>query len=241
MTRVSFEALISNTTWTDIPLHKGHTEQITRVFIADDGSSDGTREYLEEASKRLPTEVIFTEEPFRGPVRAMNWYLDSCGGEVEKFIKIDNDFVLCPGWLEDVAIIDYLNPGTDIIGMEPMHGPPSAPPNRKRSLKEAPWIGGKGLIRHRAFTYCRPSASGPHGRRGFTEYQARHKEISKAWIVPDLPCFGLDQLPFEPWISLTDEYEEKKWARRWGAYEDSMYEYWSWMFPDWEAQKRAAA
>lgn len=235
---VSFGELIRNTNWGEIKLHKEHTENIGRVFIADDASEDGTREYLEEAAKDIPVPVIFSEGAFRGPVRAMNWYLDVAGSpDGAKFIKIDNDFVVCPGWLDEVALVDYLNPGIDIIGMEPMHGPPAAPP-AKRKIREAPWIGGKGLIRHRAFTYCRPAASGPGGRRGFTEYQSRHKEIIKGWIEPDLPCFGLDQLPFEPWISLTEESEKRKWARRWGPYDDSMYGYWEWLFPDWEQFKR---
>jgi glycosyltransferase involved in cell wall biosynthesis len=107
MTMVSFAELIRNTNWGEIPLHKEHTESITRVFIADDASEDGTCEYLESAAKDIPVEVIFSEGAFRGPVRAMNWYLDLAGSpEGAKFIKIDNDFVVCPGWLEDLALVD---------------------------------------------------------------------------------------------------------------------------------------
>lgn len=239
-TRESFRALIDHTDWS----------LVERLFVNDDGSTDGTWEHLCEAMESVPVPVLRRfQGSSRGPVAAMNWYLDNiseiacdaadhrkggcwrCGdtgtAKVETFAKIDNDMIVCPGWLGEMLAVMSANPGLDILGMEPMVGPAAAAP-ASRGFEDARWIGGKGLIRARAFELCRPTPSGRNGYQGFTQWQAAHPQVTKGWVRPELPVFGLDQLDFEPWRSLAVEYEEKGWARRWPAYEPGMFGYWDW-------------
>lgn len=234
----SFDALIRNTDWS----------QVERLFVQDDGSSDGTMDYLHEAVKRVPAKVELRHGPLGGPVAAMNWYLDNaseiecetCDGtgscwrcrgtrraRVEMFAKVDNDFVVCPGWLDEMLRVASANPGVDILGIEPMIGPAVAG-QADRHPEDAGHIGGKGLLRLRAFDQCRPTPGGMNGYQGFTQFQTSHPQISKAWLRPELPVFGLDQLPFEPWRSLADQYESAGWQRRWPEYHESQSDYWQW-------------
>lgn len=218
MTEASFAALIDNTDW----------DEVGTLYVRDDGSTDGTAEWLQDHLADVPARTVFNGDTLGGPVASMNWYLDASDPETDRFFKIDNDFVVCPGWLEETLRMMYLNPGVDIFGMEPMHGPPVMGMEPTRRLNEARWIGGKGIIRRRVFDICRPTPSGFNGYSGFTEWQSAHPQIEKAWIYPDMPCFGLDQLPFEPWVSLTDEYERVRWQRRWPAYPEAFSAYWDW-------------
>lgn len=224
MTQASFDALIANTNW----------ESVNRLYVHDDGSKDGTLEWLEEACDAavIEADVHLHRRRLGGPVAATNWYLGQSweaytNGNVDRFVKIDNDFVVCPGWLDEILHQTTLHPEVDVFGFEPMQGPATMPPFPDRTVREARFIGGKGLIRHRTFDRCVPRAQ---GRQGWTQFQEQHPEIRKVWIEPDLPCFGLDQLPFEPWLSLTQEYLQNKWGRPqpWPAYDDDFSAYWSW-------------
>lgn len=247
-TRESFDALIAYTNWA----------KVARLYVSDDGSTDGTWEWLSEAFTRVPVPVVARLGPSaqRGPVAAMNWYLDDpsvvpcetcklsgvldgepcwrCQGtlqaKVEMFAKVDNDMVVCHDWLDEMLNVTSRNPHIDILGMEPMIGPPM-PGRERRGFEEARHIGGKGLIRIRSFERCRPTPSGVNGYQGFTQWQVHHPDVVKAWIRPELPVFGLDQLPFEPWRSLREEYVGEGWQRRWGEYDERQNAYWSWWHP----------
>lgn len=223
LTRESFQALVDNTAW----------DKVATLYIADDGSTDGSREWLEDAAEDLDGTVAvrFSDGRFGGPVAAMNWYLDNHDPDVDRFAKVDNDFVVCPGWLPELARQLVLHPDLQIVGTEPMVGSPTAAPLEARGIQPARHIGGKGLIRVSAFQHCRPRPSGFNGYQGFTQWQHKHPEITKAWITPDLPCFGLDQLPFEPWLSLAVEHAEVGWARRWAPYDETATGYWGWWEP----------
>ena len=240
-TRASFQALLDYTDWS----------QVARLFVNhDEGDDDGTWDYLTDAIRDVPVPVLPRYQgTTRGPVAAMNWYLDNVSeipcdyprhafgdcwrcrdtgrAPVEMFAKIDNDMVVCPSWLREMLTVTSTNPGLDILGMEPMAGPP-ATGRVERGFETASHIGGKGLIRTRAFDHCRPTPSGWNGYQGFTQWQNAHPDVSKGWIRPELCVFGLDQLPFEPWRSLTDEYEAAGWQRRWPEYDADMSAYWQW-------------
>lgn len=227
-TRETFTALLENTNW----------EHVVTLFVRDDGSDDGTAEWLidrcdEFQATGTHVNVVFNGERWRGPVASMNWYLDQ-HTEADRFAKIDNDFVVCPGWIDEMLKIMTAKPELSILGMEPWHeGPPVPVPDGQRRITEARHIGGKGIIRKRIFDTCRPSPNGHNGYGGFTEWQCEHEDVTKAWICPDLPCFGIDQLPFEPWASLAAEYTEKRWSRSWGPYgTDGTFDaYWDWWTP----------
>jgi hypothetical protein len=221
MSRESFSALLANTNWS----------RVNCLYVHDDGSTDGTQDYLKEATESFnEAEAVFHGERLLGPVAATNWYLDLTGSTPDTFAKIDNDFVVCPTWLDCLLDLHHRNPNFDLYGIEPMMGNPKISNGRRHTLTEARHIGGKGLIRKRAFerSGCRPHAHGKNGYQGFTQWQTAHESVLKAWVTPDLPCFGLDQLPFEPWTSLTASYVEKEWQRFWPPYSEDATSYWEW-------------
>lgn len=114
--------------------------------------------------------------------------------------------------------------------------PQQLPPNFRYGYEPARHIGGVGLIKT-VFLGGKPQmiGRGDGGRFGWTEMQGHHR-IAAGWIKPDLYLFSLDQLPFEPWASLADQYVEASWSRKWGQYHKKfMCRYWDWAFPDWEA------
>jgi glycosyltransferase involved in cell wall biosynthesis len=223
-TQASFAQLIANTNW----------KLVGKLYIHDDASTDGTAEWLEGAIAAVPAETVFSRERHDGPVAAMNWYLDQIWPGFGSFIKIDNDYVVCPGWLDEIKRVADDNMDVDVIGFAPQFGP-SVPTPTPRELEPAGFIGGIGLIRHRIFEACRPVSG---GRQGWWAFQERHDRVPKAWVKPDLPCFELDRLPVEPWSQLSGDYIRCGWQRDWGFYDPSTANYWDWFI---ELDQEAAA
>lgn len=220
-TRVTFELLKRNTNW----------DHVSRLVVYDDGSEDGTREYLDEAGKDVP--VAGFELRFGGwhsTGATMNDYVALA--ETEHFVKIDNDIAMPPGWLERVRRAARRHPEYDLIGMEAgWNGayqgvlPPTA-----YSVEKTRHIGGVGLMRTRAFHQRRPVplSLGKNGRAGFTIWQHR-QSVRIGWLKPDIPNVQLDRIPTEPWRSLSAKYVEQGWARPWPPYTDDMEPWWSWL------------
>lgn len=221
-TEPSFESLIANTDW----------DLVRVLHIHDDASTDGTARWLNARSSALPCEVYYESQRLGGPVAATNRHLKLCAEEaveeqVGAFVKIDNDVIVSPGWLNELARVSTLNPGVDFLGIQPRFGPPVMGHDDGRRVEEARHIGGVGLMRYRAFEVCRPT---PQGRYGFTEFQCRHPENRKGWITPDLPCFCLDLIDLEPYATIAEQHIQKGWARPWSKYVDggrSYYEWWA--------------
>lgn len=218
----SFDTLVANTDW-----------DIVRILhVHDDGSIDGTAEYLERAAGYLPetVDVRFESKRLGGPVAATNRHLDLCAHSAEiedvlAFVKLDNDVIVPPGWLDELTRVATANPGVDFLGIQPRFGPPVPGRCDQRGVEDARHIGGVGLIRYRAFEVCQPV---PHGRYGFTEFQCRHPENRKGWLTPDLPAFCLDLVDLEPYASIAATHIEKGWARRWPKYLDGGSSYYDW-------------
>ena len=93
------------------------------VIVVDNGSTDGTADYLKEASAEWPVlRGIFEGRP--GKSLALNKGIGQAGGEI--LCLMDDDIVLDPGWLEglveDYATTRYdalqprVLPGTDPEG-----------------------------------------------------------------------------------------------------------------------------
>lgn len=220
-TRATFAALLRYTNW----------NLVRKLYVHDDGSTDGTWEYLLRAINDVPEPAISVLHGTRlgGPVDAMNWYLDQHeddGAPLEIFGKVDNDMIVCPYWLEEMLRVLEAQPELDILGMEPFIGDPTMPPLAARTITLARHIGGKGLIRHRSF--AGGQRMNADGYQGFTQWQHAHEGVRKAWVTPDLPVFGLDQLPFEPWLTISDEFVARGWHRHWPPYHVAGGDYWDW-------------
>jgi glycosyltransferase involved in cell wall biosynthesis len=228
----SFTALMENTEQKTTAIPNFPETEVATVYVLDDASDDGSAQWLTDAIRNYSSkfDFCFYGNRFGGPVAAMNWYLEKSDSAIETFCKIDNDFIVPPGWFRDMGRVHYLQPEQSIIGFEPMQGDVTPCPH-ERTIEPARWIGGKGFLRKRAFSYCQPSPGGHNGYGGFTEWQSKHEFVTKCWVTPDLPAFGIDQLPHEHWQNLTEEYTAKGYSRRWPCYTEDMYAYWDWWTP----------
>ena len=227
MTKASFQSVLDNTDW----------DLVRRLIVHDDGSTDGTAQYLSRVYKDAPVKrAEFDTVRLGGPVAAMNRYL-ARGGCADLFAKVDNDFVMPPGWLNALESVLYQYPFVDIVGTEPFVGLDTVPEgvdpadheraisNGRHGYTLAAHIGGKGLIRTACFA-DRPMHA--DGRQGFTQWQHKNEDVTKAWITPDIKSFGLDQLPLEPWITWTERYVKQGWQRAWPKYAEASHDYWDW-------------
>jgi glycosyltransferase involved in cell wall biosynthesis len=222
-TKMSFELLRENTNW----------DLVDRLIVYDDGSEDGTAEYLANAGRYIGVPAFdFRQVNFNSPPMTMNDYLAL--SEAKLFAKIDNDILVPPFWLEAMLAVMRRNPTLELLGMEAARtGPPVKNVAVTRHHYEpARWIGGVGLMRTRSF-HIRPAISG-RGRFGFTEWQKRHNP-QIGWIAPDLRVLQLDRLPFQPWQHLSKMYVQRGWQREWPDYDTLQPWWWEWM------KKRKAA
>jgi len=208
-TRESLRQLYSNTDWS----------KVSKLYIyTDAGSKPG-----DEELRLFPSLEIVTGK-FGSPVAITNDYLNRSAADI--FVKLDNDVICPPGWLEEGLRLMKENPYVDLLGIEAHLRPPV---ERPRGITLTGHIGGIGFMRRRVFENSRPEMIGT--RYGFSEWQAEHLEVVKAWIDPPLPLFLLDHLPFEPWNSLSAEYRQKGWQRdppQWGDYGAEWSGLWEW-------------
>lgn len=220
-TKVSLAALIANTNW----------EQVERLFIYDDASEDGTRQYITLIGRCYPVAPKMRFGSYGSPVAVMNDYLSVQSPHDDRiFAKVDSDTMVPPHWLDECLKVMDKHPSLDLLGIEAFN--PVVADSVERSFSEARFIGGIGLMRTSAFV----TLPRPNGRFGFTAWQDQTKkvkadvlvDIEKGWIDPSLPVFLLDRLPFEPWTSLSAEYVAKGWQRPWAQYGEKDKALWSW-------------
>lgn len=212
-TQFTWQKLIENTDW----------DLVHNFYVFDDGSTDGTREFLQEAvleHDHKLTHLRFTEHG--GPVGVMLEYLS--GATCDAFAKIDNDIVVPPNWLETMQ--EVLDPSECmLLGMEGGRmGVPGE--NQKHDIEEASHIGGVGLMRRFAFQHNPPMQ--PKGRFGFTEWQRIYRP-PRGWIRPDILVSCLDMVPVRWCMDLSEYYVHEGWQREWGLMH-SVYTrpYWDW-------------
>lgn len=221
-TRLTFHLLLANTDWS----------HVDRLIVFDDGSTDGTREWLDENIPRTPVPASLVHLGFGSPVSTMNYYLQ--GDPADRFVKVDSDVAMPPGWLGALLAAAERHPEIDLLGMEA--GQTWLPTDRSPefsgwdgsyTVRACSWIGGVGLMRTQAFR-DRP-AMVPIGRFGFTKWQQIH-EPPRAWIEPDLLCPQLDRIPVEPFVSLSRRYIAAGWQREWPMMDpDWGVPYWGWI------------
>ena len=83
------------------------------VIFVDDGSTDGTREWLRTFEGREPFRVILNEQNL-GYARANNRGAAAARGEF--LLLLNNDLILTPGWLEPMAALADRRTEYGIIG-----------------------------------------------------------------------------------------------------------------------------
>lgn len=219
-TTATWAWLLAHTNW----------RMVNKLIVYDDGSEDGTQEFLKDAIKQIPYDKgELRISDLRSPPAVMNHYIATA--ESDWFAKIDNDIALPGSWLESLLAANSNTPGYDLIGMEAglveLEGRDGKHWDRRYRITESTHIGGVGLMRTRLFKDSPVIPS--RGRFGFTEWQVRY-DVRTGWITPDLLCPQLDRLPFEPWASLSEQYVEEGWQRQWPKYDETwMQPYWSWM------------
>jgi glycosyltransferase involved in cell wall biosynthesis len=201
-TKASYANLKANTDWTK-----------ARLVVFDDGSTDGTYEWLKQQGPVRRTSL-------GSPVAVMNRYLASNPSR-PYWAKIDSDTMVPPGWLDECVAAMEATRGLELLGIEAMN-PVGAGP---RKVERSAFIGGIGLFRTDAWA-GRPQMQ-HDGRFGFTSWQDKNF-LRTGWLNPSLPVFLLDRCPLEPWLTLSKRYVTSGWQRRWEPYEDAQSAMWDW-------------
>jgi GT2 family glycosyltransferase len=216
-TRRTFRTLLDNTDW----------EFVHELFVYDDGSTDGTREWLQTESRNCPAAVRWFGNRFGSPVTAMRHFIEHATAPM--LAKTDNDAMLPSGWLQQSLGVFDRHPELHLLGIEAMY-PHEADPACQRTYEPAKFISGLGLYRRAAFARSRPREI----RKwfGLEEWQvAQGLGLRRGWIRPALPVFLLDRLPLEPWRGFSDRYIAQGWQRRWPKY-DPTCSLWQWAQPE---------
>lgn len=216
-TEATLPTLIANTDW----------DMVNQFVVYNDAAEPGdpTTDFLCEQIEPIAQSTLRATN-LGSPVAVMNHFIRRATGEM--FAKVDNDIVVPPGWLDDLVEVMETDPDLELLGMQPEMG--GIWQEGTPRYKQCSHIGGVGLMRVSAFRGNHRPPPIPNGRFGFTEWQ--HQWTPKrAWIRPDLLVFALDQLPVEPWRTITDDYKERGLNRDWEPYPREMSRYWDWWTP----------
>lgn len=213
-TQETLTNLVRNTDW----------ETVNEFVVYHDASKDEgqTNDFVKAVLGELGFGTLRMTN-LRSPVAVMRHFLGRT--KADSFAKIDSDIIVPKNWLPELRKVMLANPDLELLGMEPGMSGEQPGSRRKRSYTPATHIGGVGLMRTSAFERFPPLVA--DGRFGFTEWQHENEPV-RGWIKPDLRMFALDQLPFEPWLSLTQQYVAEGVNREWGKYDPSMHYYWRW-------------
>lgn len=216
-TQETFTTLLATTHW----------RYVHELFVYDDGSQDGTREWLERHAGQalVPTRVVKTH--FGSPVAAMVHFIETAQAPI--LAKTDNDAMLPPAWLRQSLEVLTRHPELSLLGIEAMY-PHRDDVQLVRAYTPAVFISGLGLYRRAAFAHSRPTPY--HKWFGLEEWQtAQGAGLMRGWITPALPVFLLDRFPLPPWARYTEAYIQRGWQRSWPKY-DPTSTLWHWRWPE---------
>jgi glycosyltransferase involved in cell wall biosynthesis len=205
-TQETFRRLIENTDLT----------AIRNFVIYDDGSTDGTREYLQRQAATWGT-LRLTD--FGSGVTPMVDFL--ARSDADFMAKFDNDAMLPPGWLPIALAVMERFPELELLGLE-CHGHQGDLPHRYEytPILDGLFLARGSLLRGRS----RPVATSAWD--GWGQWVLDNK-VRAGWLNPSIPVFLLDRVPLEPWQSLTREYVARGWQRPWAQYNPAV-NWWSW-------------
>jgi hypothetical protein len=142
------------------------------------------------------------------------------------FAKVDSDIVMPPGWLEALMGVMESHPDVELLGTEAGRIRTPEDGETDYGFEPGSHTGGVGLFRTSAFNKRRPLEE--DGRFGFTEWQTLYEPV-RGWITPDLLVSSLDQVPVEPWMTLSAQYVALGWQRKWPKYHVvHTRPYWGW-------------
>lgn len=228
-TRESWSALMSNTNW----------HRVTQVHIFDDGSTDGSLEWIEEHRHDCPVRTELVRTSFRSSMAVTVEWIKRA--RTPFLAKLDNDTIYPPGWLDAAMSVMDRNPQLDMLGLEAFH-----PLDEERHLidgfaerynyEAAYFVSGLGVYRSRIWERELPAViKGRDGAfYGLEEFQYARPNLVRGWIKPSLPVFLLDRLPMEPWASLNKAYVQQCYQRPLSlrlTYGMDKSELWDWWTP----------
>jgi glycosyltransferase involved in cell wall biosynthesis len=206
--------------------HNTNWDLVSRLVVYDDGSTDGTAEWAQEYCATIGVPAFdFREIHFGAPAATMNDFLATC--EAPKFVKLDNDIAVPPGWLDVLEDVMLRHPDVELLGMEFGQTRPGPPDEGEvYGASRCRHIGGVGMMRTGVF-HTLPSIMS-RGRSGFTEWQHRWSP-HRAWLNPDLPVVHLDRMRHTPELeALAQTYVANGWMRDWHGY-DPVLPHWDWL------------
>lgn len=216
-TQVTFEDMLKG---------MGHGDW-NRLVILDDGSTDGTYEWLEDRVARMSAQaramVTLERTNFKHPVASMNYFVERYAS-TGYFAKIDNDAVMPRGWLRECIKVLRQHPELDNLGIEAL----MPVGDGERSYSKVEWISGLGFYRASQWQHSKPAAYDVYF--GLENWMHARESVC-GWINPAIPVFLLDRLPIEPYTTLSKEYEAKGWQRPWEKYPIASSGLWGWRFP----------
>lgn len=217
-TQESFAAIQRNTNWS----------LVDKFVLYDDGSTDGTLEFLQEKAAEMGAELRQTN--LGSAVSAQSHFIER--SQAEYVAKCDNDAMYPPGWLDVALDVMQRHPELQVLCLEE-RGIGGAPPYTYSATVE-----GDGLFVARANMFKGKRPVTPIRKYWGWETWMRQNHAVAGWVKPSIPVFLLDRLPFEPWASLSADYAARGWQRPLGGaipqYTMAKAHLWDWC--GWEAQ-----
>lgn len=205
---------------------------VRKLYLYDDQSTDGTREFIEERAKTMPAETEVVSGIFNSPYCCL---LDCVAkSEADLICKIDNDCLMPFGWLNcGIGVMDR-NPDLDLLGIGYRDEPTPHSGDVLYGYKVAPFIGGVGVLRHSVLKDLPLEVLPAQNWRGIWQ-----QEMKVGWLSPSMQVCLLDWVPWAPWVDHSERYERLGWQRRWGRYQKDDMRMWDWWRPDAPADREA--